>query len=131
MSTITLLRERSHGLEMILVVVVPVIFGAITGIMLGISEPVYVVLSLLGIAGGLLAGMEHEGAIEGFYRGLLGGLLFGLSILTAHGLADDEPEAHLPDPEVLLIVITAVAGAILGALGGRLRERGERKARRG
>ena len=123
MSTITLLRERSHGLEMALVVVVPIIFGAITGIVLGLSEPAYLVLTLLGILGGFLAGMEHEGALEGFYRGLLGGLLFGTAILTANGLADEPPKAHLPDPTILLVVITAVAGAVLGALGGRMRAR--------
>jgi hypothetical protein len=122
-STITLLRERTHGLEMVLVVVVPVVFGAITGVMLGISEPAYLVLTLLGILGGFLAGMEHEGALEGFYRGLLGGLLFGTAILTANGLAEEPPKAHLPDPAILLVVITAVAGAALGALGGRMRMR--------
>ena len=128
MSSVTLLRERSHGLEMALVVVVPIVYGAITGVVLGESEPAYLVLSLLGIAGGFVAGLEHEGALEGFYRGLLGGLLFGTSILVAHGIADVEPKAELPDPETLLIVITAVFGAALGALGGRMRTRMERKA---
>jgi hypothetical protein len=124
MSRVTLLRERSHGVEMALVVAVPVVFGAVTGIMLGISEPVYVALALLGIVGGFLAGLEHEGALEGFYRGLLGGLLFGTAILTANGLAEEPPKAHLPDPAILLVVITAVAGALLGAAGGWVRLRG-------
>ena len=118
---VTLLRERGHGLEMALVVAVPLIFGAIVGVILGINELAYIVLSLLGIAGGFVAGLEHEGALEGFYRGLLGGLLFGTGILVAHGLMDEEPKAHLPDPEVLLIVITGAFGAGLGALGGRRR----------
>jgi hypothetical protein len=120
---VTLLRERSHGLEMGLVVVVPIIFGAITGFALGQSEPVYVVLTLLGILGGFVAGMEHEGGLEGFYRGLLGGLLFGTAILVTNGVLDEEPKAHLPDPEVLLIVITAAFGAALGAVGGWMRTR--------
>ncbi len=124
----TLLRERSHGLEMALVVVVPVIFGAITGFFLGESEAVYTVLALLGILGGFVAGMEHEGALEGFYRGLLGGLLFGTAILVTNGLLDEEPKAHLPDPEVMLIVITAAFGAVLGALGGWFRQRRDRKS---
>ncbi len=106
-----------------LVVVVPIIFGAITGFALGQSEPVYVVLTLLGILGGFVAGMEHEGGLEGFYRGLLGGLLFGTAILVTNGLLDEEPKAHLPDPEVLLIVITAAFGAALGAVGGWMRTR--------
>ena len=127
MTGVTLLRERSHGAEMALVIAVPTIFGAITGYMLGESEAVYTVLALLGIVGGFLAGLEHEGALEGFYRGLLGGLLFGTAILTANGLMDEEPKAHLPDPEVLLIVITGAFGLALGALGGWMRARRDRK----
>jgi hypothetical protein len=127
MSHVTLLRERSHGAEMGLVLGGPIVFGAITGFFLGQSEAVYVVLALLGILGGFVAGMEHEGALEGFYRGILGGLLFGLAILATNGLLDEEPKAHLPDPEVLLIVITGAFGAALGALGGWFRVRRERK----
>ena len=123
MSSVTLLRERTHALEFVLVVVVPVVFGAITGFTLGQSEAVYVVLTLLGILGGFVAGLEHEGGLEGFYRGLLGGLLFGTSILVTNGVLDEEPKAHLPDPEVLLIAITAAFGAALGALGGWMRAR--------
>ena len=127
MSGVTLLRERGHGAEMALVVVVPIIFGAITGYFLGESEAVYTVLALLGILGGLVAGLEHEGALEGFYRGLLGGLLFGVAILTANGILDEEPKAHLPDPEILLVAITAAFGAVFGALGGWVRQRRERR----
>ena len=127
MAEVTLLRERSHGSEMALVVVVPIVYGAITGILLGESEAAYTVLALLGILGGLVAGLEHEGALEGFYRGLLGGLLFGTAILVANGIMDEAPKAHLPDPEVLLIAITAGFGAALGALGGWLRVRRNRR----
>ena len=123
MAEVTLLRERGHGTEMAIVVAVPVVYGAITGILLGESEAAYLVLALLGILGGFVAGLEHEGALEGFYRGLLGGLLFGTAILVANGLMDEEPKAHLPDPEVLLIVITGGLGAALGALGAWLRVR--------
>ena len=128
MSHVTLLRERGHGAEMALVVAVPLIFGAITGYFLGQSEAVYTVLALLGILGGFVAGLEHEGALEGFYRGILGGLLFGLAILATNGLLDEEPKAHLPDPEVMLIVITGAFGALTGALGGWFRQRRDRKS---
>ena len=126
MSTVTLLRERTHALEFVLVVVVPIVFGAITGFMLGESEAVYTVLALLGILGGFVAGLEHEGALEGFYRGLVGGLLFGTAILVTNGVLDESPKAHLPDPEVLLIAITAAFGCALGALGGWMRARKSR-----
>jgi hypothetical protein len=124
----TLLRHRPAGAEMAIVLLGPLVLGAIAGFFLGENETIYLVVSLVGILGGLAAGLEHEGALEGFYRGLLGGLLFGFSILLTHGLRDVEPKAELPDPEVLLIAITAVAGALLGALGGRLRVRRERRA---
>src|SRR3712207_6764782 len=129
MNHIKLLRDRTNAEEAIAVVVVPLLFGALTGWMLTVSEPIYLVLSLLGILGGFAAGLEHEYGLEGFYRGLMGGLLFGLGILLTYGLIDKEAKAHLPDPEVLLIVITGGFGAALGALGGRMRDRRTKKAR--
>ncbi len=53
--------------------------------------------------------------------------LFGTAILAANGIMDEEPKAHLPDPEVLLVVITGAFGAVLGALGGWVRLRRDRK----
>jgi hypothetical protein len=126
----TLLKERTNREELFIVVAIPLLFGAVTGWMLGVSEPIYLVLSLLGILGGLAAGLEHEYALEGFYRGLLGGLLFGLGILLTHGIIGADPKAHLAEPEVLLIAITGGFGAGLGALGGRLRERRTKRERR-
>ncbi len=128
MAHVKLLKDRSNAEEAIVVIAVPLAFGAITGWVLGVSEPVYLVLSLLGILGGFAAGLEHEYGLEGFYRGLLGGLLFGLGILLASGIIGKEPKAHLPDPEVLLIVITGGLGAALGALGGTMRDRRQRRA---
>jgi hypothetical protein len=125
----TLLKDRSNAEEAIIVIVIPLLFGAVTGWVLGLSEPIYLVMSLLGILGGLGAGLEHEYGLEGFYRGLMGGLLFGLGILLANGIIDKEPKAHLPDPEVLLIVITGGFGAALGALGGRIRDKRIKKER--
>ncbi len=127
MGRIKLLKDRSTVEEAIAVVVVPLVFGLITGVMLGISEPVYLLLTLLGILGGFAAGLEHEYALEGFYRGLLGGLLFGFGILLAHGIADVAPKAELLEPEVVLIAFTAAFGGGLGALGGRMRERRTRR----
>jgi len=121
MRHIVLLADRPPGQEFTAAVVVPVLFGALVGWMLGISEPVYIVLSLLGIGGGYVAGMEHDVPLEGVYRGLLGGLLFGSSILITHGLIGGEPEAELPHPEVLLIALTATFGTLLGWRGARRR----------
>jgi len=124
-----LLHTRSGAAEFIAVVVVPVAFGALTGLALGWSEPLYLVLLALGVLGGIGAGLEHDAPIDGFYRGLLGGLLFTTGILVAHGLADVEPEAHLPDPAALLLVINGSLGATFGAFGARLRARREGRAK--
>lgn len=76
-----LLDERSAGQELLLVVVVPSVLGAITGVMLGVSEIAYLVFALLGIAGGYVAGLEHDAPRYGAYRGLVGGMQFGVWIL--------------------------------------------------
>jgi hypothetical protein len=118
-----LLSDRPDGQGLIVSMVLPILFGAVTGWALGVSEVGYLVLSLLGIAGGYFAGLEHDYPIDGVYRGMLGGLLFGSTILITNGLIEKEPKADLPDPEVLVIVITAVAGTILGWLGARSRSK--------
>jgi hypothetical protein len=118
-----LLESHSPNVQMILALVVPSVFGIVTGIFLGISEIVYLVLSILGIGGGYMAGKEHIGAGEGAIRGFTGGILFGTFILAAHALTGLERQAHLPEPEILLVVITTVFGIVLGALGGRSRQR--------
>jgi len=116
-----LLRSRPVPLALVLAVVVPIVFGVITGFALGINEIAYLVLSLLGIAGGYFAGYEHDGPGEGALRGLVGGSLFGGFILLTNDLIGEEPKAELPDPKILLLVLTTGLGVILGALGGRRR----------
>lgn len=124
-----LLSDRPDGQGLIASMVVPILFGVVTGWALGVSEIGYLVLSLLGIAGGYFAGLEHDYPIDGVYRGMLGGLLFGSSILITNGLIDKEPKAELPHPETLLIVITAGLGCLLGWLGARSRSKREAKER--
>ena len=123
-----LLESHSPERQMILMLVVPAVFGIVTGILLGVSEIVYLVLSILGIGGGYMAGKEHIGARDGAVRGFTGGILFGTFILAAHALTGLDRKAHLPEPEILLVVITTVFGMGLGALGGRSREKFESRA---
>jgi hypothetical protein len=120
-----LLRERPVGLQVVLAGVVPALFGVLVGWLLGVNEIAYLVLSILAIAGGYGAGMEHDGAGEGAIRGTIGGALFGGFILLTHHAIGAEPEAHLPHPEILLVAITTAFGVGLGALGGRRRHRHE------
>ncbi|MEA2126279.1 MAG: hypothetical protein QOI80_3061 [Solirubrobacteraceae bacterium] len=122
----TLIDERTTAQEIGLIVGGPMLAGIVAGLALGASEPAYLVISIVAIAGGYLAGMEHAGAVEGFYRGLIGGLLFGTTILLTNAVTGADPKADLPDPAVWLIAITAVFGVLLGTLGGRSRARHER-----
>lgn len=123
-----LLESHSPETQMILAIVVPSVFGIVTGIFLGVSEILYLLLSILGIAGGYMAGKEHIGASEGALRGFTGGVLFGTFILAAHAVTGLERKAELPEPEILLVVITTVFGIGLGALGGRSRAKREGRA---
>ena len=122
-----LLNERSAPVKVVLAVAVPTLLGVLTGFMLGVSELVYVVFALLGLAGAYVAGLEHDGARAGALRGILGGSLFGVWILIAHGLFfDAAPKAHIPDPAIIHVAITTAFGALFGALGGRRRAKHER-----
>jgi hypothetical protein len=105
----------------LLAVVVPAVFGAICGWLLGVDKTAYLVLSVLALLGGYAAGNEHKGAAEGALRGLIGGTLFGALILLTNEALDKTPKADLPDPKILLLAITIGIGVLLGALGGRAR----------
>ena len=122
-----LLSERPRPVQILLAVVVPSVYGAITGIFLGTSELVYLVLSIAGILGGVGAGLEHMGAAAGARRGVLAGSLFGGFILIAHELSGADAEADLPEPAILLVAVTTGFAIGLAALGGWLRQRAARK----
>ena len=125
-----LLLDRPFPVQILLAVVVPALFGLLTGFILGVSAVGYLVLSLVGILGGVFAGYDHYGADEGFVRGICGGLLFGTFILVGHSVFGMQADAKIPDPHGVLVGITTVLGGILGSIGGALRARSERKAGR-
>jgi competence protein ComEA len=122
-----LLAEHPRPLRIALVFVLPVVFGAITGYFLGVSEGTYLVLSALGVLGGIGAGYDHVGAKAGAGRGLVAGFLFGATILIAHEIHGAEAEAHLPEPPAVLVVVITALGIACGAIGGWLRARSMRK----
>ncbi len=124
--------DRPLWLQVVGGIVVPVVFGLITGFTLSVNEILYYVLAgPLAILGGFLGGIEHRGADEGFVRGAIGGLVFGSFILLGNEILNPaEPKAHLPDPQVGLVFATTLFGAILGALGGHWRMRQDRRVER-
>ena len=122
-----LFDHHPPGIQFLLGIVVPIIGGVVGGVLLVVSEPVYLIYSILAIGAGYFGGLEHIGGEEGALRGFTGGLLFGTFILLAKEVSGSDPKAHLPEPEVLLVVLTTVLGIFLGWLGGR--SRGKREAR--
>lgn len=120
-----LLFDRSEGAQVALAIAGPVLFGVLAGVLLVVSEPAYLVVSILGVLGGIGSGYEHNGGEEGARRGFCGGLLFGISILLAAALTGEPAKADLPDPQWLLVVITTVLGIAFGAFGGSLRAKRE------
>ena len=115
-----LFRDRPRPLQIILGGVVPFAFGAVVGVVLGVSSGAYWALAALAGVGGILAGFEHQDGWGGADRGLVGGGLFGLGILLAHAIAGTKAKVSLGSFPPLLIVIDAIFGILLGALGGRL-----------
>jgi hypothetical protein len=123
-----LLSEHPRSIQAFLALILPAIYGAVTGYFLGISETTYLVLSVIGVLGGIGAGFDHIGAAAGARRGIVAGLIFGASILIAHEIHGAEAKATLPDPPILLALITTSLAAVFGALGGRLRAWATRRA---
>ena len=119
----TLLLSRPLPARLVLPVVPPLVFGAICGWVLGVNKIAYLVLSVLAIAGGYVAGQEHDRALEGALRGLVGGAIFGAAILEAHAIAGTAAKAQLPHPHALLVAVTTGFGVGLGAAGARRRAR--------
>jgi len=120
--------ERPFALQVAGGIVVPMVFGLITGFALGWNEIVYYILAVpLAIAGGFLGGIEHRAADDGLVRGAIGGLVFGSFVLIGLEIVNTEPKAYLGDPQAGLVFVTTLGGAILGALGGSWRGRQERR----
>jgi hypothetical protein len=116
----TLFRDRPRPVQIALGGAVPLVFGAVVGIVLGVSSGAYWALSALAALGAIVAGLEHQDGWGGADRGLVGGAIYALGILLAHAIAGTHAKVSLGGFPPLLIVIDAIAGMLLGAIGGRL-----------
>lgn len=110
--------ERSPRTQVVLAIVIPFVFGAVVGVVLGASAGAYWALSALAALGAILAGLEHPDARSASLRGLVMGAVYGIGVLLAHAVAGTDAKVSLGSFPPFLIVIDAIAGAILAALGG-------------
>ena len=124
---VPLFHERSRSVQIITAVIVPAVFGAITGIVLGVSAAGYWAIQAVALVGAVLAGLEHTNGREGARRGLVGGTLFGTFLLVAHAVTGTDETVKLPDFAPILVVFTALFGVLGSALGGRIRGASIRK----
>ena len=104
-------------------VVLPIGWGVVCGLLLGVSAVLYLLGTLLGILGGVGAGAQHATRRDALLRALVGGTLFGLAILAGFELGgSDDAKVELPDPEIGLLAFTVLPAFPLHWLGWRLRQ---------
>ena len=110
--------DRGTQAQVLLALVVPFVFGAIVGVVLGASAGVYWILSALAALGAVLAGLEHPDPRSAAIRGLVIGAVYGIGLLLAHAVAGTHAEVSLGGFPPIVILIDAIVGAILAAIGG-------------
>jgi hypothetical protein len=115
-----LFRDRGRPNQIVLGGFVPLVFGGLVGVIIGVSTGAYWGLAALAGLGAIVAGFEHEDGWGGADRGLVGGAIFATGLLIAHAIAGTHAKVSLGSFPPLLIVIDAIVGMFLGALGGRL-----------
>jgi hypothetical protein len=125
----TLFRDRPRPAQIALGGVVPAVAGAIAGVLVGVSSGAYWGWGALVAIGAVVAGFEHQDGWGGADRGLVAGAIYGIALLVAHAIAGTHATVSLGSFPPLLAVVTAIAGMLLSALGGRIaRLQRERRA---
>ena len=117
---VTLLRNRSLPMQILLGGVAPAALGAVAGILIGVSAAAYWAVGAVAAVGGFASGFEHQDGWGGADRGMVGGAIYGAALLIAHKLAGTHAKVSLGSFPPFLIVITAIVGILLGAAGGRI-----------
>jgi hypothetical protein len=102
----------------------PLVFGVLCGLALGVSAALYLVGVALSLLGGIGGGAQYASRRDALLRGLVAGTLFGLGILLGFELGgESEAKVELPHPHVVLLVFTILPSLFLHWLGWRLRPR--------
>jgi hypothetical protein len=95
----------------------------VCGFLLGETETGYWLAQVFGISAAFGSGFDHVGPRAGAMRGALAGFVFSWGLLAAHQIAGTTPLADVPKPLVLIVVVTSLVTAAIGAAGGALRAR--------
>ena len=116
----TLFRDRPRPAQVVLGGIVPALAGGVAGVLIGVSSTAYWVSGVLAAVGSIVAGFEHQDGWGGADRGLVAGFIYGVALLVVHAVAGTHAKVSLGGFPPLLAVITAIAGMLLSALGGRI-----------
>jgi hypothetical protein len=114
-----LFRDRPRPSQVVLGGVIPAIAGAVAGVLIGASSGAYWAWGLLAAIGSVVGGFEHQDGWGGADRGLVAGAIYGTALLLVHAIVGTHAKVSLGSFPPFLIVITAIAGMLLSALGGR------------
>jgi len=114
-----LFRDRPRSAQIALGGVVPAIAGGVAGVLIGASSGAYWAYSAVIVLATVIAGFEHQDGWGGADRGLVAGAIYGVALLLVHALVGTHAQVSLGSFPPLLAVITAIAGMLLSALGGR------------
>jgi len=116
----TLFRDRPRPAQIALGGIVPAIAGGVAGVLIGVSSSAYWAYGALVAVGSIVAGFEHQDGWGGADRGLVAGFIYGVALLVVHAVVGTHATVSLGGFPPLLAVITAIAGMLLSALGGRI-----------
>jgi hypothetical protein len=117
-------EEMSPARRFFDAVVLPALFGLLCGLALGVSAPLYLVGVVIALLGGIGGGAQYASRRDALIRGLVAGTLFGIFILLGFELGgEDEAKVDLPDPHILLLLLTIIPSLPLHWLGWKLRPR--------
>ncbi len=112
--------SRSERQKVVIGAVIPALVGGLAGFLVGASAAGYWVVAVLAGVGAFLGGFEHDGGWDAADRGFFGGVIYGTSLLLVHELIHNHAKVSLGSFPPALVVITALAGTLLSALGGRI-----------
>lgn len=116
----TLFRDRERPSQIMIGGVVPVLAGAVAGVLVGVSSGAYWGCAVVVTLGSVVAGFEHQDGWGGADRGLVAGAIYGTALLLTHAIVGTHAKVSLGNFPPLLAVLTAIVGMLLTGVGGRI-----------